>query len=206
MLENLTGLAVAGLLSMSPATPALADVFVPLDAKATYLHTNESTATPAAPALRLADHGFAPGDRLLLEVVGDIDNGPGGDTFTFTLGLFSSSSVLLAPSELHRVPGAIASDGVPFVTARTYFGAQPTDIAQDFGFDVPAGTVVTVPAGAVFLFLAKNDQLYQDNSDPDHDYGVRIGFAPPVPEPHTWALFAAGLTAIGRRAWRARRT
>lgn len=172
---------------------------VALDSRATFLHTNETTPTPAAPALRLSDYGFSAGDRIRLEVLGDIDNGPGSDTFTFTLGLFSSSDTLLAPSVLHRVPGALASDGTPFVSFRTFFGDQPTDIAEDFGFDTPSGTIVTVPAGALYLFLAKHDELYQDNSDPDRDYGVRLTRVPSVvPEPATAALLLAA-ALLGRR-------
>lgn len=184
------------------ALPAAATVFVPLDPQATYLRANESPVPPAALALSLADLGVAAGDRLQLEVVGDIDNGPGGDTFTFTLGLFSSSNTLLGTSLAARVPGALASDGPPVVTASTYWGSLATDIAQDFGFDTPLGAIVTVPVGAAYLFLAKHDELYMDNSDPDHDYGVRITLLPAVPEPGTWAMFAAGLAWLGRRAWR----
>jgi hypothetical protein len=33
---------------------------------------------------------------------------------------------------------------------------------------------VTVPAGAAFLFVSSLDSLYQDNTDPDGDYGVDI--------------------------------
>lgn len=173
---------------------------IPLDSKATYLHTNETTVPPAPVALRLSDFGIAEGDRIRLEVLGDIDNGPGGDTFTFTLGLFSSSSTLLAPALLHRVPGALASDGAPVVTSRTFFGDQATDIPEDFGFDQPSGTIVTVPAGARFLFLAKSDELYQDNSDPDGDYGVRLTrLVIAVPEPASLAIVLLGTALLGLR-------
>ncbi len=191
-------------LAAAAVQPADAATFQSLDPKATYLRTNESSATPGALALKLSDLGFAPGDRLLLEVLGDIDNGPGGDTFTFTLGLFSSSSTLLPQTQLNRVPGALASDGVPFVTTSTFFGGLATDIAQDFGFDKLTPAVVTVPAGAVYLFLAKHDRLYEDNSDPDGDYGVRVGLAP-VPEPGSAALLAAGLWTVFRLGQRQRR-
>lgn len=173
-------------------------VVVSPDPKATYLRTSENTVTPGALVLRLSDLGFAPGDRLRFEVLGDIDNGPGGDTFTFSLGLFSSSNTLLGQTVLNRVPGALASDGPAVVTSPTFFNGLATDIAQDFGFDVPDGAVVTVPAGAVYLFLAKSDSLYQDNSDPDHDYGIRITPVP-VPEPAAALTLAAGLALLGLR-------
>lgn len=175
---------------------------VSLNPQATFLHTNESTPTPSALAVRLSDYGFVAGDRIRLEVLGDIDNGPGGDTFTFTVGLFSSSNTLLAPSLLNRVPGALASDGTPIVTLPTFFGNQATDIAEDFGFDTPDGTIVTVPTGALYLFLAKTDQLYQDNSDPDGDYGVRLSrVTAEVPEPASAALLLLGLALLGMRPW-----
>lgn len=175
---------------------------VSLNAQATYLHTNEPTVLPSPVALRLSDFGFVAGDRIRLEVLGDIDNGPGGDTFTFTVGLFSSSNTLLAPSLLNRVPGALASDGAPIVTFPTFFGNQATDIAEDFGFDTPDGTIVTVPTGALYLFLAKTDQLYQDNSDPDGDYGVRLSrVTAEVPEPASAALLLLGLALLGVRPW-----
>jgi hypothetical protein len=185
------------------ACAAGASTFVPLDSTATYLHTyNDNPTPPPALALRLSDYGLAAGDRLFLQAQGDIDNGPGGDNFDFTMGVFSSSTLLLGNEQRYRIVDAIASDGPGFVSSVTYSGSHPTDIPQDFGFD-KAGTFVTVPVGAVFLFLAKNDSWYHDNTDPDHDYGVLIGLAP-VPEPATWALWAAGLAAVGRLARRLR--
>jgi PEP-CTERM motif len=187
--------AVLGALALL-ASQADAATFVPLESTATYLHTyNDSPTPPPALALRLSDLGFAPGDRLFLHAQGDIDNGPGGDTFDFTMGVFSGSNLLLGNEQRDRVVDAITSDGPGFVSSVTYIGARPTDIPQDFGFN-KTGTLVTVPVGAVFLFLAKSDQWYHDNTDPDHDYGVRVGLAP-VPEPGTWALWLGGVAAIG---------
>ncbi len=178
------------------ALPSAAATFVPLNANATYLHTfNDEPTPPPALALDLVSLGFQAGDRLFLQVVGDVDNGPNGDTFSFTMGLFSSSNTLLGNDQRFRVPGALASDGPDFVSSPTYFGGRPTDIPQDFGFDKPLGVTVTVPVGATYLFLAKSDQLYGDNSDPDGDYGVLIGLAP-VPEPAAAVLWVAGLAAL----------
>lgn len=189
----------AMLMQAAIALPAAALTFVPLDPTSTYLHTYQDDPTPPpALALRLADYGFEAGDRLLLQVTGDIDNGPGGDTFTFTLGVFSGSNQLLGNEQLNRVVDALASDGPAFVTSPTYIGHQPTDIAQDFAFDKGEGTVVTVPSGAAYLFLAKHDQWYHDNSDPDHDYGVLIGLAP-VPEPESAVLMLAGAALLAAR-------
>jgi hypothetical protein len=175
--------------------PAAASSFVPLEPTATYLHTyNDNPIPPPALALRLADFGLAPGDRITLQAQGEIDNGPGGDTFDFTMGVFSASKLLLGNEERYRVVDALASDGPAFASVVTYSGSHPTDIPQDFGFDKTAVTV-TVPAGAVYLFLAKSDAWYHDNTDPDHDYGVLIGLAP-VPEPAPAALWLAGLAAL----------
>jgi hypothetical protein len=98
------------------------------------------------------------------------------------------------------VPGAIASDAPPALTAPTYVGGHATDIDEDFGYDVD-GATVTVPAGANYLFLAKSDQWYHDNSDPDHDFGVLISAAP-VPGPATSLLLVLGGAALLlRRRW-----
>ena len=196
-----TQLATAALCFGTLALPAAAATFVPLESKATYLYTyNDNPTPPPALAVELAGLGLQAGDRVLLQVVGDVDNGPGGDTFTFTLGVFSSSNTLLGNDQRYRVPGALATDAPAFVSAPTYSGARPTDIAQDFGFDTPLGIAVTVPVGATHLFLAKHDQWYHDNSDPDLDYGVLVGLAP-VPEPATAAFWLAGLVTL----WCARR-
>jgi hypothetical protein len=184
----------AGLLA-GVVCAANAATFVPLDPTTTYLHTFNDSPTPApALALRLADFGFGPGNRITLQAQGDIDNGPGGDTFDFTMGVFSASNLLLDNEQRYRVVDAITSDGPAFASVPTYSGSHPTDIPQDFGFDKTAITV-TVPAGAVYLFLAKSDAWYHDNTDPDHDYGVLIGLAP-VPEPAPAAMWLVGLAAL----------
>lgn len=191
----------AALLQAALVLPATAATVIPLESRATYLHTfNDSQALPSY-VLRLADLGFTPGDHLHLDVVGNIDNGPGGDTFTLTMGPFSSSSTLLGAEQRYRVPGALATDAPNFVSSNTYFGNQPTDIPQDFSFDKPAGITVTVPVGAQYLFLAKSDQLYSDNSDPNHNYGVLIGLAP-VPEPASAALMLLGVAGLACRLQR----
>lgn len=179
--------------SLLACTFSQAATFLPLDAKATYLHTfDDSPTPPPASALNLASLGFFPGSRITLQVVGDVDNGPGGDTFTYTLGVFSSSAVLLGNELRERVVGALATDAPGVLTSPTFMGGRPTDIAQDFGFDIGVGITVTVPAGATTLFLAKSDQWYHDNSDPDGDYGVLISAAV-VPEPASALLLALGL-------------
>lgn len=178
---------------------ANAITLVPLDPRATYLHTNNDSPTPpGALALSLADYGFAAGDRIQLQSVGNFDNGPDGETFYRGIAVFSSSNTLLANSQAHRVPGAIASDGANFISSPTWFGGQPTDIPEDFQF-VRDPVTVTVPAGAAYLFVAAYDRLYYDNTDPNHDFGVLIGAAP-VPEPAVALLMVSGLLVLARRS------
>lgn len=168
---------------------------ISLNPKATYLHVC-SDAALNAPALVLADLAIVPGEVLLLEILGDWDNGPGGDTFISTCAVFSASDVLLDGSQLHRVPDAIAA-GDPVTTSNTYYCNEPTDIPEDFRVASSApntSVVVQVPPDATHLFVSACDQLFQDNSDPDGDYMIRITkLALPV-ERVTWG----GVKAIYR--------
>jgi hypothetical protein len=104
------------------------------------------------------------------------------------IGVFSSTNVLLAPNFLNRVPGAIDA-GMPVVTWSTLYGNMATDILQDFRI---ANTIVQVPLGANYLFVAAEDIYYSDNSNPNGNYGVRITVAS-VPEPSTILLLPSAL-------------
>ena len=163
----------AALIGALAAPVGAADVS--LNPKATYLHVC-SDAALSAPGLVLADLGVAPGETILIEILGDWDNGPGGDTFVSTCAVFSASNVLLDGAQLHRVPGAIAA-GDPVTTANTFFCNELTDIPEDFrvASSVPnTSVIVQIPAGATHLFINACDHLFQDNVDPDGDYTVRI--------------------------------
>lgn len=166
-------LAVLALCALAVPLAAQATT-VPLDPKATYLHTNSDNSVDATP-IALTALGVVPGQCLHMRRVGDYDNGPGGDTFTSMVGVFSSTSTLLGKAELERVPGALEA-GVDVVTSVTYFGSQPTDIPEDFAISTATVTEVTVkvPAGAAWIFLSTGDQLFYDNSDPDADYGIEF--------------------------------
>jgi hypothetical protein len=140
-----------------------------IDPTATYLLGNTDPATNASP-IDLKSHGIFPGDILRLTVFGDFNTGLGTFRNGMT-GVFSSNSVLLAQSQLNRVPGAIAA-GTPYVTLATYHGSLPTDIPQDFIIQAPqqppfstTNVSIRVPAGAAFLFLSAIDSLYHDNVD-----------------------------------------
>ncbi len=46
---------------------------------------------------------------------------------------------------------------------------------------------MTVPKGATHLFLGPLDSLYDDNTDPNGDYSVRITTVPVPVESTTWS-------------------
>ncbi len=172
---RLAPLAAAALALTSFAAPLSAQTTtVPIDPRVAFLHVNSDNALNA-PAISLASLGAAPGKCLRLSRLGNFDNGPGGDTFTSMIGVFSSSSVLLAGSNLHRVPGAIDA-GIDVLTSNTYFGNQVTDIDEDFSISTTGvdDIVIKVPAGAAFLFVCPSDQLFQDNSDPNGNYALQV--------------------------------
>lgn len=200
MTHPIKTLALAGMLTLASVNSHALEVFIP-NLKATYLRThNENPPAPAPLIVDLASYGWGAGQRLLLQSVGDFDNGPNGDTFFNSIGIFSASSTLLPQNLQVRVPDAIDA-GLPFVTAPTYHGHYATDVAEDFLFQ-HAGTEVLVPYGATHLFLAVYDSWYQDNSDPDGDFGFHIQALPPVPEPGTWVLLLAGIGLLGWRSTR----
>ncbi len=162
----------------SAATGVNGQTSFSLDPRGTYLRTNSDS--PNAPLIvDLAAIGITSGETIRLSVAGSYQQtGSPADQSNGTIAVFSSSSTLLATSQPHRVPGAIAA-GVPVFTAPTFFGGLPTDIPEDFRVARANVTevVVEVPAGAVFLFVCPEDTLYFDNSDPDGDYRVTIGSA-----------------------------
>ena len=151
-----------------------AQTTISLNPKNTYLHTNSDASGDAVP-VDLAALGITPGMHLRLRQPGDYDLGPTGDNYTHLVGIFSATATLLDESNLHRVQDAIDA-GFDVQTGDTWVGTQPTDVPEDFAITYPPLTdvTVTVPAGAAFLFVTALDSLYQDNTDPDGDYGVDI--------------------------------
>ncbi|MCO6433356.1 hypothetical protein, partial [Nitrosomonas nitrosa] len=77
----------------------------------------------------------------------------------------------------------------------TFFGNLPNDIAEDF---LITNTLIQIPAGAAYLFVAASDSYYSDNSDLDGDYGMRITQVIPVPLPDTIWLISLGLLVLIR--------
>lgn len=143
---------------------------VSLDPTGTFLRTVRDDSTDPA-IVSLGDLGISPGDEITLEVVGEWTNGRGIEK-TDTIAVFSSSSEFVAdPSVRNRVPGAIDA-GPDVETQPTFRDEQPTDIPEDF--PVEESVTVTVPDDASHLFLAARAVFYQDNSDFDDNYAVRI--------------------------------
>ena len=161
----------AGLLGLSG--PATAQVDVPINVLAAYLHVDTADTAHAAVPVALASLGLAPGITIRIDPIGDWDNGPGGDVYTNTLAVFSGSATLLAPSAPDRVPDAIAA-GVTAYTGPTWPSNEPTDIAHDFVILNELTETVVIPPGATHLFLTPADIYYRDNSDPDGDFAARI--------------------------------
>ena len=156
--------------------PSYAAATIKINPKATYLHTNNDAGAINSIPIELSSIGLAAGDTILLEHLGDYSQGPNADIVTSMLAVFSSSATLTSATNLHRVSGAIDA-GVDAITENTYFGSQPTDIPEDFRI-MDSGTLITIPTGALYLFVTASDSYYQDNTDPDGDYNVRISFAP----------------------------
>ena len=181
---------------------------ISIDPLRTFLFTNNDPwsgygSVPYSIPIALGDLGISGGQFIQLEQLGSFYDGtygygPGIDilslqTSTEMVGVFSSSNLLLASNLLNRVPGAIDA-GLPVVTWNTLFGNMSTDFPQDFRI---ANTIVQVPLGANYLFVAAEDIYYSDNSDPDGDYGVRITPLASVPEPSTLLLLGPVFISFG---------
>lgn len=170
----MNGKAIAGvLLALSVFTTQAHATTIGIDSRRTYLRTGSDPGALAAVPIALAGLGLTPGDSVSLTRRGAFDCGsPCIDDRGHMIALFSSSSTLLAITQLHRVPGAIDA-GVDFVTAPTHWGGLATDIPEDFQV-LGTGVTVAVPAGAAYLFVVAHDSLYGDNTDPNGDFAVEI--------------------------------
>lgn len=165
----------------------------PLDPSATFLRVNGETTASTLP-IPLNSLGIVPGQLCRIGVVGDFDNGPGGDTNYGMIAVFSASATLLGPAVVRRVADALPT-GVPIVSPPTWRGSLPTDFPEDFNVSVAPDrrpSTVEVPAGATHLFVCAWDSLYFDNSDPDGDFGVQIE----VIGPGTWTDLGNGLPGV----------
>ncbi|HTL63320.1 MAG TPA: hypothetical protein VL261_16880 [Nitrospira sp.] len=183
-------------------------VTISIDPLRTFLFTNNDpwsgigSVQPSIP-IALGSMGISAGDVIELDQLGDYYDGRDGygsgvntlalDTSTEMIGIFSSSDTLLAPNVLDRVPGAIDA-GLSVTSWNTLFGNMSTDIPYDFRV---ANTIVQVPVGATYLFIAAHDIYYSDNSDPDGDYAVRITqMSSSAPVPESSAMFGLGFIFV----------
>jgi hypothetical protein len=166
---------------LGAAGPAAGQTTIPIDVHKAYLHLDPADIADDAFPIALASLGLAPGYTISLETAGDWHAGPGGDTQTGLLGVFSNGDVLLGPTLPNRVPGALDA-GLYNFSGGTWPNNQPTDIPYDFHFLRPGITIV-IPSGATHLFVTPADIYYRDNSDPDADLGVTITLVSAVSVP-----------------------
>ena len=154
------------------ATQTTTPTFVQLSPRRTYLRESSGSVLDARP-YPLADFGLVPGDKVTLTRAGSFVDGSYVESGL--VAVFSTSITLLGRSSIDRVAGAVAPVGAAqYSTAGS--GAGPTDIVQDF-FVALAGTTVTVPPGAAYLFFSPADGDKRANTDLDGDWGVIVAKA-----------------------------
>jgi len=149
---------------------------IQIDPSRTYLHVSNDNVGPSMP-IDLSEYGIEPGDQIELTRLGDFDNGGSGSAGLGMIGVFSENDTILSGDQSQRVPGALGAGG-DHTTPSTYYGDETTDIPEDFLVANNTGekvnVTVTVPEGAEYVTVAARDSLYEDNSDPDGDFAVRI--------------------------------
>ena len=196
----------AALLCLWVGQATASPIILPVNPTATYLRVSDldNTDGPVLDTIpySLVALGIHPGDLVHFDVVGDYSYAIGiADTGRDMIAVFSTSADLLDRQLLSRVPGAISA-GPTFVTPDTFWDNLPTDIPEDFNFGnrAPGGITVTVPTGALYLFLSVPSSAFSDNRDPDGDYAAGLTV---VPEPGS-SLLLLGMGLVGLRTWRKR--
>jgi hypothetical protein len=167
------------------AANASAQTVIQIDPKSTYYRTNQDPGATLPLVISLPTVNIFPGDLLRIEQQGAFDRGVlYQDDYSTTVGVFSFDSTILDASQHPRVPAAIAAidpttGGPPpaFISSNTYYGNLTTDIPQDFRID--PSILVQIPPYASYLIVAPNDSYFEDNSDPNGDFKVRITVVPP---------------------------
>jgi Ca2+-binding RTX toxin-like protein len=146
--------------------------FVSVDPRGTYLNVAPTDAANAPTTVLLATLGLVPGDVITLSRSGAYKAGEGisssgfpfTDASTSMLAVFSGAAGLLAPDTYLGFTSPL--QGVP--------PNLPTDVAQDFFVVGPGVTTLTIPAGAISIKFSPSDSFFQDNTDPNGDYGVEV--------------------------------
>lgn len=192
MKRSVLCVAAFGLVASSQAVQYL------INSPATYLRANGETPFFTIPVDLIAA-GFVPGQTVLLQRLGSYNDFGGQIPNAFGLtGVFSSSNVILPWPIANRIPGAIDA-GTDWTSLPTQIGSVPTDIVEDFEIDNMAGTMgpllITIPAGAQYIFAAAQDNFYTDNNNTP-ELWLSIS---PVPEPGTMLALGAGLALFARR-------
>jgi hypothetical protein len=155
--------------SFSPFGAVITGSEFQVSPRSAFLRTIDNDAPEPPLILDLQALGIAPGSRVLLERLGSYSFVPTPpEDGLRIIGVFSSSTTLLATNVQFRVPGAIGV-GIDFQSQP--LGSTVTDIPEDFRVE---NLRVTVPAGARYLFVAGVDVFYSDNRDVDNDLKVRI--------------------------------
>jgi Ca2+-binding RTX toxin-like protein len=142
-----------------------ADVVIAVDPRGTYLNAAPTDAVNAPTTVLLSDLGLQAGDMISLSRSGAYQAGISfSDTSTSMLAVFSDGSGFVAP-DTYLGYTSLTQSIPPYL---------PTDVAQDF-FVVGNGiTTVKIPVGAVSIKFSPSDSYFEDNTDPNGDYAVRV--------------------------------
>src|SRR6516225_5932475 len=115
---RITCLALLGVL-LAPSARIHAQTTIPINSQATYLLTFSDPDALNAPPIDLSLLGLRAGDMITLQVTGDFSYCRYCPDLINEIapyqaaGVFSSTAELRSADQLNRVPGAIASDGLP---------------------------------------------------------------------------------------------
>jgi hypothetical protein len=150
----------------------------PVSSRSTFLLTDTVDSAADAPlVIELGRLGFVPGDVVKLERLGEFKPStilPESDVAM--IAVFSSTNEFRDRLSRVRVPGAI-SGGLSVGSPPTLFEKLDTDIPEDFSVTTLS---LTIPTGALYLFVGVNDSHYSDNTDTDNNFAIQItppGFA-----------------------------
>lgn len=150
----------------------LTSTFINIDPLASYVR-NVAANDPVV--IDLEELGIVPGDTLDLTTVNFYNRAEDEeDDDRDLIAVFSSSDEIAGREETIRVLGAIDA-GEDFESRASSPLSEPTDIPEDFDARI---AIVTVPEGAKFLIVGVDDGRFDDNTDPNGDYALRITVLP----------------------------